>query len=247
MEEHSEAIDRMRAVTISREYGSGGGEIAMRLAKRLGWQLIDHDIVRRVAQEMGVSEEEAEARDERAESLLSRILNSMQGIDPALMVNAPPVAFTSDALIYRQALSRVVNAAVTRGHVVIVGRASQVLLANRRDVLHVRVIAPLEMRVQYVMQREGLDEAAARSRVQMKDRDRIRYLQSEYQKNPEDPHLYDIVINTAVLDLDSVVDIICLTLEHKARRLAVPTGELGPVVGLPPYPGRPEDFRPPEQ
>ena len=70
MNEESSPISQMRAVTISREYGSGGGEIATRLAQRLGWQLIDHEVVVQVAHELGVSEAEVEAHDERVESLL---------------------------------------------------------------------------------------------------------------------------------------------------------------------------------
>jgi len=65
MNDASDTINRMSAVTISREYGSGGGEIAARLARRLGWQLIDHEIVERVASEMVKSTQEAEAQDEQ--------------------------------------------------------------------------------------------------------------------------------------------------------------------------------------
>src|SRR5947209_19661066 len=77
-------ISQMRAVTISREYGSGGGEVAARLATRLGWQLIDHEVVVRVAQRLGTSEAEAESYDERVEGLVSRILTGLQAIQPAL-------------------------------------------------------------------------------------------------------------------------------------------------------------------
>ena len=59
MDEDRRAVAAMRAITISREYGSGRGEIAARLAKRLGWQLIDHEVVVQVAQKLQVSEEEA--------------------------------------------------------------------------------------------------------------------------------------------------------------------------------------------
>jgi cytidylate kinase len=96
------------------------------------------------------------------------------------------------------------------------------------------------------MQREGLDQTAARARIQLKDRDRTRYLQVEHNKDSRDPHLYDLVVNTSILDLDAVVDLVSLALERKARRLSTPTGELGPGVGLPRYPGQPGDFRPPE-
>jgi cytidylate kinase len=130
---------------------------------------------------------------------------------------------------------------------VIVGRGGQVLLADKRDVLHVRVIAPLEQRVAYVVRREGLDTEAARKRVQAKDQARTRYMQTQYQSQHEDPHLYDLVINTAVLPLDSAVDQIFLALEGKASQLSVPVEQLGPAAGLAPYPDRPADFRVPGQ
>src|SRR5947209_141955 len=206
MTNDTESINHMSAVTISREYGSGGGEIAARLAKRLGWQLIDHEIVERVASEMGTSVQEAEARDERTEGVLERALNSMLFLNPAFLGAAPPVAFLSNEATYRETVNRIVKAAAARGHVVIVGRGSQMLLAQRRDVLHVRIIAALEQRIAYVMQREGVDQAAAQERIEMKDHDRARYFETEYHRKPDEAHLYDIVLNTSVLDLESTVD-----------------------------------------
>jgi cytidylate kinase len=211
MNQNIQTINQMRAITISREYGSGGGEIATRLASHLKWQLIDHEIVERVASEMGTSIEEAEAYEERTEGIIARVFKNMQFL----------------AL-----------------YVVIVGRVSQMLLEQQRDVLHVRIIAPFEKRVDYVMKREGIDQAAAESRIKMKDYDRMKHLETAFHRKPEDAHLYDIVLSTSFLDLDSAVEIISLTLQQKANQLSVKIGELGPAVGLPPYPDKPEDFRP---
>src|SRR5258708_38238455 len=107
--------------------------------------------------------------------------------------------------------------ASARGHVVNAGRAPQVILADLRDVLRVRIVAPYEKRVAYVMQREGVDHHAAESRIRMKDLSRAKYLQMEYHQKPEDMHLYDIVLNTSLLDLESAVEVICLTLQQKAK------------------------------
>lgn len=242
-EQQQQIVAKMRAITISREYGSGGGEVAARLAKQLGWRLIDHEVVVRVARELGVSEADVEVHDERAESLFARILTSMQSIQPPIYVESSTLPILlANANDYREALNKVVSAAVEAGNVVIVGRASQMRLAQRRDVLHVRIVASLERRILYVMSREGLDSDTARSRVQSKDRDRARYLQMEYQRDPADAHLYDLVVNTDILDLDSTVDLINFALERKANRFSVPTGELGAEAGLPRYPGQPEDF-----
>ena len=241
MNEDIDPINRMRAITLSREYGSGGGEIASRLAKRLGWRLIDHAIVERTALELGTSTQEAEAHDESTEGIVSRVLNTMLYLYPASMVSAPPEAFLSDEE-YRSAVNRIVRVAAARGHVVIVGRASQVILADLRDVLHVRVIAPFEKRVVYVMQREGVDHHTAASRINRKDHERASYLEREYHRHPDDAHLYDLVLNTSLLDLESAVDIICFTLHEIAKGLAKTTGELGPATVLARYPAPPEDF-----
>ncbi len=157
---------------------------------------------------------------------------------PSQRVAGPPEAFLSDEA-YRDAFNRVVRAAAARGHVVIIGRASQVILADLRDVLHVRVIAPFEKRVAYVMQREGVDRHTAESRIHRKDHERASYLEQEYHHHLDDAHLYDLVLNTSLLDLESAVDIICFTLQQKAKGLATKTGELGPAIGLSRYPAPP--------
>ena len=240
-EEATETTNRMRVVTISREYGSGGGEIAARLARRLGWQLVDHAIVERVASELGTSLEEAEVYDESSGGIISEILTSLQNLYPAYPPDTPPEAFLSSEE-YGMTVEKIVRAAAVRGHVVIVGRASQVILADRRDVLHIRIIAPFEQRVAYVMQREGLARRAAEARIHHKDHERARYLEREYHHKPDEAQLYDLVLNTSLLGLESAVDIVCLSLREKATGLAKTTGELGPATGLSHYPAVPADF-----
>src|SRR5436190_2679045 len=254
MNANPQAIAAMSAITISREYGSGGGEIAARLAHRLGWQLIDHAIIEQTARELEVHETEVEKHDEEyVESarpgILERILEQMAPSAPMTGGGGVFIRPSSSAevLAYQETMRNIITAAATTGHVVIVGRGGQVLLADKRDLLHVRVVAPLEQRVAYVVRREGLDTEAARKRVQAKDQARTRYMQTQYQSQHEDPHLYDLVINTAVLPLDSAVDQICLALEGKASRLNVPVQQLGPAADLGPYPARPADFRVPGQ
>ena len=254
MEVNQQIIAAMRAVTVSREYGSGGGEIAARLAKRLGWRLIDHEVVAQVARELTIPETEVEAHDEQAEGRIVQILRRMRlsvsgGFATPLagaQLGAPFLAASTlpapGELAYQDMLRHVVQAAANTGHAVIVGRGGQVILAGQRDVLHVRVVATLKQRIAYVMGREGLDEAAARARVQIKDRARARYMQAMYQCNHEDPHLYELVLNTGELALDSAVGLICVALEQKANRLQVPVEELGPAAGMARYAGQPSDF-----
>ncbi|MBA3948018.1 MAG: cytidylate kinase-like family protein [Herpetosiphonaceae bacterium] len=245
MAEERSTITQVRAITLSREYGSGGGEIAERLAQRLHWQLIDHEVVTRVAKRLGVSEAEVAEHDERADSLAARILNSLRFVQPIVPVSYDvDVPAPMSSHVFYEAQSQVIDGAVAAGHVVIVGRGAQAHLASQRDVFHVRIVAPLEARVTYVIRREGRDQANARDRILHKDEERGRYLQMFYKQHPSDAHLYDLILNTAVLDLDSAVDVIALAVERKDKRLAIPLPELGPSTGLAPYPGQPEDFLP---
>jgi CMP/dCMP kinase len=233
-------IGGMRAITVSRTYGSGGGEVAARLARRLGWRLFDHEMVVRVAHQLGLSEDEAVAQDERAESFISRALSSMLLAYPTVNDDVLPQMTDLDNT-YHEALCRVIQSAADEGQAVIVGRGAFALLANRRDVLRVHIVAPLEQRVVYVARREGLDERAARDRINRKDRDRTRYVETRYHVRPNDAEHYDLTVNTAVLALDNAAELILLALRRKAERMSVPVAELGPAAGLPRYPGQPED------
>src|ERR1700693_2850602 len=111
MDEDRSAIATMRAITISREYGSGGGEIAARLAKRLAWQLIDHEVVVRVAEMLRVSKEEAEEHDECVESLPSRIFKSLRLVHPSMPVTVD-IPFSVDLRAFHEARSQIIEGAV---------------------------------------------------------------------------------------------------------------------------------------
>ncbi|HEU0113381.1 MAG TPA: cytidylate kinase-like family protein [Thermomicrobiales bacterium] len=233
----------MRAVTISREYGSGGGEIAGRLAARLGWRLVDHELVVRLAHALGETEAEAAALDEHAEGFLWRMLEGLRYVSPWTMADQPR-SLEEQHRRHRTALASIIDAAAALGEVVIVGRGAQAILAKRRDVLQIRIVAPLAARIAYVVRRENLTPDEARARILTVDRDRARYLQEAEHARPDDAHLYDLTINTGVLSLDDAVDLIVLALRLKARRLHVSAEELGPGVALPPYPGPPQPFVP---
>ena len=241
-------VSGIRAITIARLYGSGGGEVARRIAERLGWRLVDHEVIVRVAHELHITQEEAEERDEHTESFILRALNSMSLMYPSMVENVPPAAAPATReKTYQSALRRIIELAVEEGNAVIVGRGASSLLVKRRDVLRALVVAPLEQRVAYVARREGLDEQSARRRIQLKDNDRRRYVQAMYHLQPEDPIFYDLTINTAVLSLDAAAALVCEGMALKAERLGVPESELGPVSGMGLYPGEAEDVRAPEQ
>lgn len=237
----------MRAITIARLYGSGGGEVARRIAARLGWRLIDHVVIVELARQLGITEEEAEDLDEHTEGFILRTLNSMSLMYPSVVENiSPSPSPATRERTYQAALRRIIELSVEEGNVVIVGRGAGSLLINRRNVLRAYIVAPLEQRIAYVAQREGLDEHAARKRIQTKDNDRRRYVQAHYHLQADDPTLYDVTLNTAILSLDAVAELACEALAQKGERLPASESDLGPVSGMGRYPGQAEDVPAPE-
>jgi MFS family permease len=224
----------VRVVTISRQYGGGGGEIGARLARRLGWELLDRAVVQRVAEGLHLTEPEAEERDERTQPFIARLLASTRSLEPFILNDCP--AGLMDVDVYRETVRGVIESAAKIGHVVIIGRGAMVVLAGRPDVLHVRVVAPLEERIAYVAYREGLAPAAAQQRLVTKDHDREGNLWATYGRRLDDEDLYDLTFNTGLLDLDTVVAEICLALRRT-------TPHDGRPAGFERYPGQPRDFQ----
>ena len=95
------------------------------------------------------------------------------------------------------------------GNVVIVGRAGQAILQNDPDVLHVRVVAPLETRIQRIVQAHKISAKAARAQIEDSDRFRANYLKRFYHIQWDDPSFYHLVINTGHISLETSAEVVC--------------------------------------
>ncbi len=129
-------------VTIAREYGSGGAEVGRRVAERLGWELVDRQIIERVAAMGKIDRSWAEEADEQCSAWWERVLNGFRHGGPEVYVGG--VADTGvdrDAL--QQFTAHVIEEAGKAGHCVIIGRGSQCVLRNDPQALHVLVYAPM--------------------------------------------------------------------------------------------------------
>jgi cytidylate kinase len=208
----------MAIVTISRQSGSGGNEIAAGVAQALGLRFIDREIINRAAHEAGVpkvalQEMEYEGQRTLVEQVLD-ILRQMPSIpnppETARREATTPLSVHFGGIFsptlrpmgiamddYVRIVGMVIRDLAREGGVIIVGRGSQVLLEDHPAALHVQIIAPFWRRVRTVMEREGLERRAAVSRVRTSDRARVDYLRRYHNVNWLDTRLYDLVINTA--------------------------------------------------
>jgi cytidylate kinase len=198
-------------ITISRQYASGGSDIARLVAARLAWQLVDNEFVDRVAERVGLSPDEVAEREERVPGLAERLARALAISSPEVFVatgEPPETRFGSEAELVR-ATEAVINRAVREErHLIMVGRGAQAHLARHEDTLHVYIVAPREARVAAAMERLGVDRKEAEEAVDKTDDGRRRYVKAYYDRHWEDATNYHLALNTAVFTYEQCADLI---------------------------------------
>jgi cytidylate kinase len=198
----------MPVITISRAFGSGGSEVAARVATALGWSLVDNAFVDAVARRLGTTPAHVAAVDERVPSLAERIAEafaygSQEVLSAPVTSTLPPNEERVIAMT-----CRVIDEAVSRGPVVLVGRGAQAYLGSRADALHALCTAPFEALVERVRQREEVTRGEAERIVQERNKQREQYVRRHWGRVWLAPEHYHVCVNTALLGLEGGAEVI---------------------------------------
>jgi len=188
----------MAVITLSREMGSRGDDIARLIAERLGLRLVNRELINRAAKDAGAPEV------------------ALAEIDELGLLGVKPSAAT--LRLYREKVAAVIHELAAEGDVLLVGRGGQVILADRPDALHVRIVAPRPMRIARIQAICRVPDEVASARIDASDAARTGFLKRHFGVRGDEAHLYDLVINTAHLDVAAAVDLVCLA----AAQLASP-------------------------
>ncbi|MCL4296730.1 MAG: cytidylate kinase family protein [Anaerolineae bacterium] len=209
----------MAVITISRQYGSGGDEVAACICELLGYRYFDKRLMIQLATEAGLSPAEVIDFSEdnyKVQGFLKRLFEgrgARAGARVSTWTEGPggikieQVAELDEAQSITFAQSTI-QAAYILGNVVIVGRGGQALLAGKAGVLHVRIEAPLADRDLRVHEQEKLSLGYAQDVVVNHDRAAAAYLKRFYDIDWADPALYDLIINTGKLGIEGAVQVI---------------------------------------
>jgi len=195
-------------ITISRQYGAGGSEVARRVAEVLGWQVVDNELVEQVAVRAGVSPEEIAEREERAPSFIERLTRTLAAASPELFPPAGGTVADIDEANLVQITQSVVAEMARRGKVVLVGRAAPAVLGQQEDALHVKLVAPRTFRTHAVCERFGIEPDEASRQMDEMDGKRARYHREYYHRDWADPVNYHMTLNSGLLGLAGVTDVI---------------------------------------
>jgi cytidylate kinase len=186
---------KYRVLTVNREFGSGGGRIAQKIAEWLDWKLLDRDIIDAIAYAAHVDANVVRHYDEHVDSWLRRI--NQQAMRSAAL--AAGLELGEDAVFDAEEMvkltQKIVEQAWTEGNCVIVGRGAQCILQHKPDVFHAFVYAPLRERI--VRLRTRLEKGAnVEQRIRTVDGERAKYLEQYFGKSWCNLHLYDLMISS---------------------------------------------------
>ncbi len=194
-------------ITISREYGAGGSSVARAVAQRLGWRLVDNELVEEIGRRAGMSTAQAAERIERGPTLVERVARAFAALTPEALTPPsvqPPEA--EDARIQR--ITEQVIAESAGNHAVLVGRAAVSVIGRQEGALHVKLVGTPEYRRGVIAARLGLSDSEAGQRVRDVDAHRAAYHRRWYQRDWADPRNYHLVINTGWVGLERAAELV---------------------------------------
>ena len=188
----------IRVITIDREYGSGGGVIAKKVAERLGWKLWDQLLTNEIARLLDCDCGTVEKREEKLDPVVYRLFRAFMRGSYEGSLNAPRLKIV-DADCIREVAEKVVKAAADEGNCVIVGRGSAYYLQPRTDAFHVFIYAPFESKVRR-LQEDGNSEQEAVQLAETVDRDRADFIKQHFSVEWPDRHRFHLMINSNLGD-----------------------------------------------
>ncbi len=201
-------------VTISRTAGSKGSQVALEVARKLGWQVYGREIVDYIARTAKVRRSVVESFDEKRRSEIQSWIQT---------------AIDRHALGHDRYLHHLLQVLLTiaeHGRAVIIGRGAHLVLPPERGV-RVLITAPLETRVNNLVREHGLSRSEARRQVEKRDSERERWLRHFFKTEANDPTCFDLVINTGTWSVEEAAEVVVRALEVRlgSARPPVPVAE----------------------
>ena len=197
-----EEVDPGPVVTVSREPGCGGESIAQRLSAELKLHLYSWEIVEQIAKDIHVSTQVVSTLDEKTRSEMEDWLGSFQGNR------------SLSSYAYVETLKKVVFAIAAHGSAIILGRGSNFFLPLEKRI-GLCLVAPLDVRIRNVMSELRCSEGRARDHIVKLETEHRKFVKKYFGGDIRDPTRYHLVVNTALLEPKTIVQIVKGLIEDK--------------------------------
>jgi cytidylate kinase len=212
-EEYATPAEPRFTIALSRETGSGATSVANEVGARLNWPVYDHELLRRIAQEMHLRVQLLASVDERRRNWLQECIEAF-----------PQSAGVSEAGFVRHLIETVTSLG-SHGACVIVGRGAAHILPAAHT-LRVRLVAAAEDRVSYLSRLLNRSREETARRIETSDRERALFVREHFRKDVADPRNYDLVLNTSRFSVAECGDLVIESL----RRLEAHAGRREPAL-----------------
>lgn len=207
----------IRIITIEREYGSGGGVIAEKVADRLGWKLWDQLLTQEIARRLDCDCGAVEEHEERKDPAYYRLLKSFMRGSFEGSLNAPRLKMV-DTECVRETVQKILPEIAKAGNCVIVGRGSAYYLCSRTDAFHVFIYAPFQERVRR-LRSIGKSEQEAVELAETVDRERADFIKKYFHVDWPGRHCFHLMVNSGVGDdvaAEIILDAVARTSKQQA-------------------------------
>ena len=208
-------------ITSGRQFGSGGKEVGIRVAKELGIPFYDKELLQEAAKKSGLCEKIFESFDERPKSLLYSIAMD------AYPFGIGGVGDSLEQQVYLATFETIRHLA-EQGPCVMIGRCADYALSENENLLSLFLYAPVDARVERVARRQNLSPEKAKSLIQKTDKRRASYYEYYASRKWGAVDSYDFCLNTQALGLGGTVELIRAMVEHKEHPIPSPT-EIDPT------------------
>ena len=185
-------------ITLGRQHGSNGHDIARALAAELGYECYDKEIVDHAAESSGFSKEIFDSYDERRVSTYILPTPHYTGMNEGFRLNMQVSAAQFDAI----------RSLADKGNCVFVGRCADYILRSRKDLVRVFIMADMDFRIKTLMARRELTEEQAKKIVREVDKDRSSYYRYYTDQLWGESGNYDLCINSAPVGVSGAVEVI---------------------------------------
>jgi cytidylate kinase len=190
----------IRTISLEREYGSGAGGIAEKIANHLGWDLWDRELTEEIARRLNCDPQQVQAREEKVDPTFYRLMKTfMRGSYEDSFSGGNRRMELLDAESLSQLFGKVAIDLADRGKCVIVGRAAPYFLRDRSDVLRVFLYAPREEKIRRVML-QGRSKIDAECLIDRVDAERAAFVKKYYNLVWPQRYVYQLMINTEAGD-----------------------------------------------
>jgi cytidylate kinase len=205
----------MAVVTISRDVACETEVFAKRLAERLGYSVLDRELVTEAARQLEILRGEGGAPARERESPLLRFIDRHTATTIQKVIDR--VYGRTDNRAYYETTVQLVMTAAQDDNVIIMGWGGQCILKNHSRAVHLRVVKQMKERLAWLKANLGLDQRPAQDLIDREDEESAAYIMHYFNEARDDARLYHLVVNLSKIPMEEAVDLVAAWLQHHER------------------------------